>query len=294
MNGVINIIKPPGYTSHDLVNIVRRVANTKKVGHTGTLDPMAIGVLPVCIGKATKIVDYIQEDVKSYRCEMQFGIETTTQDVWGEITNESEEIPTLKDIEKTIHKFIGEIDQVPPMYSALKVGGQKLYSLAREGKVIKRKARKKTIYSFDIIKYNNGRLLFDISCSKGTYIRSICHDFGIELGTYGVMCFLERTATGPFNLSNGVMLEELKVKGEKYLLENLVDVEDALEGFDRIIVSEKLRYKVEHGVRIDYSRYLKEKAVDQQMYRIYIENTFAGIGQYNKDTNKLLMIKLFI
>lgn len=294
MNGVINIIKPPGFSSHDLVNIVRRTADMKKVGHTGTLDPMAVGVLPVCLGKATKIVDFIQDDIKHYRCEMKFGIETNTQDVWGEVINESDIIPDIVSVEKAIKSFIGEISQVPPMYSALKINGQKLYNLAREGKVVERKARKKTIYSFDIVKYEEGVLLFDVRCSKGTYVRTLCHDLGKKLDSYGVMTFLERVATGSFNLENGVMLQDLRKHGKDFLIENLVSIEDAISSFAKVVVGKELLDKIKHGVRINYVKYLKEKPLEGQRFRIYVEDVFVGIGQYNIETDKLLLTKLFI
>jgi tRNA pseudouridine55 synthase len=180
------------------------------------------------------------------------------------------------------------------MYSALKINGQKLYNLAREGKVVERKARKKTIYSFDIVKYEEGVLLFDVRCSKGTYVRTLCHDLGKKLDSYGVMTFLERVATGSFNLENGVMLQDLRKHGKDFLIENLVSIEDAISSFAKVVVGKELLDKIKHGVRINYVKYLKEKPLEGQMFRIYVEDVFVGIGQYNIETDKLLLTKLFI
>jgi tRNA pseudouridine55 synthase len=169
INGILNILKPPNMTSHDIVSLVRKKLKVKKVGHTGTLDPMAAGVLPICIGKATKIVEYLQKDTKVYRAELSLGIVTDTQDRWGNILSENTVDILEDDIVNTINSFRGEIEQTPPMYSAIKHKGKKLYELAREGITIKRDTRKVIIYSIDIVNIKNNKVLFDVKCSKGTY-----------------------------------------------------------------------------------------------------------------------------
>ena len=183
MDGVINVYKEKGYTSHDVVAIVRKTLNIKKVGHTGTLDPDAEGVLPVCIGSATKLADYIMAERKSYRAVIAFGAETTTQDGSGEITQRFEYDFDESRLIEAVKSFIGEQEQLPPMYSAIKVNGKKLYELAREGKEIERKKRKITIYDIRIVDIMPpDRAVIDIDCSKGTYIRSLCFDIGRKLG----------------------------------------------------------------------------------------------------------------
>src|SRR5699024_7826810 len=195
MDGILNIYKPPGMTSFDVVSIVRRELKIKKVGHTGTLDPMASGVLVLCTGKATKISQYILGSKKSYIGELTLGYETDTHDLEGKVLKHSKKKVSSKDISEVFNSFKGEVNQIPPMYSAVRFKGRKLYELAREGKVVERKSRKVTIYNLDILEIDeNNKVLFGVECSAGTYIRTLCNDIGYKLGTYGYMSYLTRTS----------------------------------------------------------------------------------------------------
>lgn len=197
--GVINIYKEKGFTSHDVVNIVRKNINNIKTGHTGTLDPDAEGVLPICVGKATKIADYIASDIKEYKAEILLGVSTSTQDITGEIIKKSDVTADYELIKNTIMSFVGEYWQKPPMYSAIKVDGKKLYELAREGKEIKRKKRLINIFDIKLNQViSKERLFFTVLCSKGTYIRTLCDDIGKKLGCGACMASLLRTRSGQF------------------------------------------------------------------------------------------------
>lgn len=212
--GIINLLKPAGMTSHDGVQLLRRLTGVKRIGHTGTLDPMAVGVLPLCIGNATRITEYLDLDYKKYRCEMQLGLETDTQDVWGTvICNGMNDIKNIDEnsILKALDSFKGTITQLPPNYSAVKVNGKRLYEYARQGQSVEVKPRKVEIKNITIISIDldKGRVTFDVECSKGTYIRTICQDTGKILGCGAVMSCLIRTASGRFTLEDTVTIEEL-------------------------------------------------------------------------------------
>ena len=219
MNKIVNILKPTGMTSHDVVSRVRRILSMKKVGHTGTLDPDAAGVLPICLNKATKVSELILNKEKSYICELTLGVATDTYDSSGVITFEGDTYNiTNEDIYKAFEGQKGEINQYPPVYSALKVNGQKMCDLARKGKAdtIEIKPRKVKIEKIEILNIIENKILFLVKCSKGTYVRSICHDIGQYLNCGGHMSFLLRTSSGKFNLENSITLEEL----EKYYNDN--------------------------------------------------------------------------
>ncbi len=210
MSGVILLNKPEGLTSHDCVNRMRRLFNTKKVGHTGTLDPMATGVLPILIGRATKAADLLVSDSKKYRAGLRLGLTTDTEDTTGEVLTRSEAVPNEDTVRSVCAEFVGDVMQIPPMYSALKVGGKKLVDLAREGVTVEREARKITVYSMDVISGDTPcDYILDVHCSKGTYIRTLCADIGTRLGCGGVMSSLTRTASGSFELSKCITLDEL-------------------------------------------------------------------------------------
>ena len=213
MTGIVNINKPYGKSSHFVVAVIRRITRIKKVGHTGTLDPLATGVLPICIGReSTKLSQAIMDGTKRYKALLQLGKTTTTQDSEGEVTSEREVNVTETDIKNAVAEFVGEISQIPPMYSAVKINGQKLYKLAREGKEIEREPRKITIYSIDVlnIDLNAATVELDICCSKGTYIRTLCNDIGEKLGCGGYMASLVRTKSASFTLENSITLEEFE------------------------------------------------------------------------------------
>lgn len=276
MDRIINILKPPNMTSHDVVGRLRRLTKIKRIGHTGTLDPMAAGVLPVCIGKSTKIIEYFEGDSKTYRCEMTLGASTDTEDAWGKVLEESDFLPSEDAIRQALMSFIGEIDQVPPMYSALKINGQKLYDLARQGKVVERKPRRRTIHNIDIIDINLDKktVLYDVTCSKGTYVRTICHDVGVRLGCFAHMSFLMRTTSGQFHIKEAVTLEDLQSKED--VLRRSRSIQEALDTFGKIIVPEKFTQKMINGVKIDLSTYIVETG---QYYMVYVGSIFLGTAK---------------
>ncbi len=290
LNGVINVYKEKGYTSHDVVAIVRKTLNIKKVGHTGTLDPDAEGVLPVCIGQATKLADYIMAERKSYTAEITFGAETTTQDASGDIIKEYEYTFDENRLREVIDTFKGEQTQVPPMYSAIKINGKKLYEIAREGREIERKARKITVYDIRIAEINPlNKVIIEIACSKGTYIRSLCSDIGNKLGWGAFMSSLTRTASGKFKLNEAVKLDELKNAAERGEAEKfIIPPDDVLSGYKRVTVSEKADKYLYNGGKI-YGGYLKydKKPSDNEIVLGYdATGRLVGIYLYKFDEEK--------
>ncbi|MCE5285114.1 MAG: tRNA pseudouridine(55) synthase TruB [Pelosinus sp.] len=217
--GIVNVVKPPGMTSHDVVSFIRRTYGLKKVGHAGTLDPAAAGVLPVFLGKATRLIEYAMQEDKSYRVELTLGYETDTGDDTGKTLSRAPFVmPAREKIEGALASFVGTTEQVPPMYSAIKVDGQKLYELARAGVDVEVKPRHITIYEIKLLKVSAEGFLFDVVCSKGTYIRSLCIDIGKKLGILAVMSFLVRTRAGQFALAEAHTLEEIAAQKEDLLL----------------------------------------------------------------------------
>lgn len=290
MDGIFNIYKEKGFTSHDVVAIVRRTIHMKKVGHTGTLDPDAEGVLPVCVGKATKLSDVIMDGRKSYRAMLRLGITTTTEDASGEVL-ETKEVEYNEDrIREVVASFIGKLEQVPPMYSAVKVNGKKLYELAREGKEIQRKSRTIEVYDIRIRQFlPPDRVEIDVDCSKGTYIRTLCADIGKRLGCGGHMAELLRTATGAFSLENAIKLDELKALAEQEKAEEaLLTMEEALKDFPVVKVSEKSQKFLYNGGKIQ-ERFFTEKPASFQEGDIVVvydhENNLVGLYEIKKDEN---------
>ena len=214
MFGFLNVYKPKGKTSHDVVAILRRITGVKQIGHTGTLDPFAEGVLPICIGKATRLIEYLKDD-KAYIGTVQLGKSTTTYDIEGDTVAENNNINiSVDEIESVLQFFRGKIEQTPPIYSAIKIKGKKLYEYARKGEEVKIEPRRVNIYKLDIVNYNNEtkQLELYIECSKGTYIRSIANDLGEKLGTYGHLIKLVRVKAGDFGVNDSVRLEDLHTK----------------------------------------------------------------------------------
>ncbi|HAT4106159.1 tRNA pseudouridine(55) synthase TruB [Clostridium perfringens] len=287
MNGVINIYKNTGMTSFDVVAMVRRVAKMKKVGHTGTLDPAASGVLPVCLGKATKIIDYIMENKKVYRVNLKLGMVTDTYDLEGEVLREKDASHITKDeILNCINSFVGTIDQVPPMYSALKQNGVRLYELARQGIEVHREARKVTIYSIENIKIeSNDNIQMDVCCSKGTYIRSLCYDIGEKLNFGATMTALERIQNGPFTKEEAINIEDLT---EELLEKHIISIEKALDSFEKITVNEKFGKLLRNGVKVFDNRMYSEEVEFNKLYRVYEDNgVFLGLGKRDEKGFKL-------
>ena len=287
MNGVINIYKNTGMTSFDVVAMVRRVAKMKKVGHTGTLDPAASGVLPVCLGKATKIIDYIMENKKVYRVNLKLGMVTDTYDLEGEVLREEDASHITKDeILNCINSFLGTIDQVPPMYSALKQNGVRLYELARQGIEVHREARKITIYSIENIKIeSNDNIQMDVCCSKGTYIRSLCYDIGEKLNVGATMTALERIQNGTFTKEEAINIEDLT---EELLEKHIISNEKALDSFEKITVNEKFGKLLRNGVKVFDNRMYSEEVEFNKLYRVYEDNgVFLGLGKRDEKGFKL-------
>lgn len=275
MNGVINVYKPCGITSFDVVRTIKRISKTKKVGHTGTLDPMATGVLPVCIGNATKIVDYIMQNHKVYKATLKLGVTTDTYDREGKILSESEiNHLTSKHIEDAIKSFIGDIEQMPPMYSALKVNGKRLYELAREGIEIERQKRKITIYDINIENIDIPYVKFTVKCSKGTYIRSLCYDIGDVLKVGGAMWDLERVETGTFSVENSIALEDLNEEN----IENVIIPMDKALAYKPIVFNNKFEKLLLNGVTIQNPFVIKD-IEENILYKVYLEDKFIGIGK---------------
>ena len=290
MDGIFNIYKEKGFTSHDVVAIVRRTIHMKKVGHTGTLDPDAEGVLPVCVGKATKLSDVIMDGRKSYRAMLRLGITTTTEDASGEVLDTKEVDFNEDKIREVVASFIGRLEQVPPMYSAVKVNGKKLYELAREGKEIERKSRTIEVYDIRIRQFlPPDRVEIDVDCSKGTYIRTLCSDIGKALGCGGHMAELLRTRTGAFSLENAIKLDELKALAEQEKAEEvLLTMEESLEDFPMVKVSEKSQKFLYNGGKIQ-ERFLTEKPAvltEGEIVATYDhENNLVGLYEIKKEEN---------
>jgi tRNA pseudouridine55 synthase len=223
--GVLAVNKPTGMTSHDVVNIVRKIYGTKKVGHTGSLDPMASGVLVVLVGRAVKATEYISSSHKRYRATLRLGMTTDTEDITGAILTESNDIPTSDRVKEVCKEFVGEIMQIPPMYSALKVNGQKLVDLARKGITVEREARKITVTSLSCKSTSASTdYIIDVACSGGTYIRTLCADIGARLGCGGVMATLDRTEACGFSIDKSFDIEELKTFDYDKLLSLLLQI----------------------------------------------------------------------
>ena len=300
MNKIVNIIKPTGMTSHDVVSAVRRILNIKKVGHTGTLDPDASGVLPICIGKSTKVSELILNKDKSYICELTLGINTDTYDSSGEILEKFDVKVTEEEIKNAFETQRGEIDQVPPIYSALKVNGKRMCDLARSGKAdeIVVKSRKINIKDIKILSINDNKIMFYVKCSKGTYVRSICYDIGKELGCGGHMSFLLRTSSGKFNLENGITLEQLQEHKENNTLDDyLYDIDYVLSNLNHVEIHQNAYKYYTNGGVIDDRRFIQRSFNDKdELVRVYCNGDFLGTGKLSKKDNtiQLKSDKLFI
>lgn len=288
MDGVLNIYKPVGMTSFDVVRIIRKISGTKKVGHTGTLDPLACGVLPVCLGKATKIVDYIMNGQKKYITTMRLGLTTDTYDREGSITSQSDVNISDEQITDAVNQFVGGIMQVPPMYSAIKIKGQKLYDLARQGIDIDRPARPVTIYNINVLNIELPFVKMSIDCSKGTYIRSLCYDIGKLLNCGGVMWELERSKTGTFDISNSIYLDNID---KDNISDFLIPMEQALADYVKIDFGEPYEKLLTNGVNLCDENAISGISKDIE-YRVYSKGRFLGLGKLNNTGFK--MTKLLV
>lgn len=282
MDGILNIRKEKGFTSHDVVAVVRRILHIRKVGHTGTLDPDAEGVLPICVGKATKLSDIIMDGTKSYRAMVRLGITTTTEDAAGEVIEEKQVDFDTEKIQKAVLAMIGEQEQVPPMYSAIKVNGKKLYELAREGKEIERKARKITIYGITIRQFlPPDRFEIDVDCSKGTYIRTLCSDIGKALGCGAHMETLLRTKTGGFTLDNAITLDQLQALADAGQTEQaFLSMDAALSDYPKAYTDIRAKKMLVNGGRIYEPYFTIEQAVQSDDLVTVYDDTRKLTGLY--------------
>ena len=291
LSGVINIYKDRGFTSHDVVNIVRKTLGRIKTGHTGTLDPEARGVLPICVGKSTKLADYIGADIKEYRAELTLGITTTTEDIWGDIVEKRDVSLEDEVVFKAITSFIGECKQTPPMFSAIKVNGKKLYELAREGKEIERKTRAITIYDIkEIVKKEPLKYEFTVVCSKGTYIRSLCRDIGEKLGCGGCMSALTRTRSGNFYIEDSISLEDFKEAVARGDIEDILLKPDrVLYNIPKVVVSSEADKYLYNGNKINIkyvSDIVKDKALVYDSYGDIV-GIYESVGEFIKPVTML-------
>lgn len=284
MDGVFNFYKPRGMTSHDAVYFFRRLLKIKKVGHTGTLDPNATGVLPICIGKATRISEYLLEVDKEYIGELSLGLETDTQDGDGTVLKSSDKKVTEDEIVQAFDKFKGIIYQTPPMYSALKQNGKKLYELAREGIIVERPSRKIDIKDIKILNnLNNRQIIFYTKCSRGTYIRTLCNDIGSNLGTYGYMSHLIRVGVGTFKIENSMSMEYLESMDKEELKNLITPIDHAIKHLKEITVESDYYKKLINGALIHIDGYNMDK---EDILRVYCNEEFIGIGKIiNKEGN---------
>lgn len=287
MDGIINVLKPVGISSYQVVDRLKKITGEKKVGHTGTLDPLAAGVLPLCFGRATKVAGFITDFNKSYRAEITFGTVTDTQDLSGKILKREEVSVSKLEIEKLLEKFKGKISQIPPMHSAVKYKGKRLYKLAREGIEVERKPRKVTIYSLKLIDYYPpNRALIDIVCSKGTYIRALCYDIGVKSGYGAVMSFLVRLRSGNFDLQNAVTIEELEEAAQRCTLnEYILPTDYSLRHLDRVEINERsLKFAINgNSLGVHNLTSFSGKLEEGQLIRVYFKDEFIAIGRIQKN-----------
>lgn len=318
--GIININKPAGMTSHDCIYALRRITGIKRIGHAGTLDPNATGVLPICIGSCSRVVEYMDLDFKTYRCTLTLGIETDTLDVWGEILkdNRGSFSFTEEQIREAFEGFDGVINQYPPKYSAVRVAGKRLYEYARSGQEVEIKPRSVYIHCLQIenIDLAQNMATFNVTCSKGTYIRTICADVGERLGCGAVMSALVRTKSGVFSIENSVPLDILKsAASEDEVNSYILPADFPLVNFGTAVIktNERAKWFVNGGhIRLSETEILKRPKFEQnepplgireeyqQAYNMYApdqtgeeKGTFLGVAFYNKKYKRLVADKVF-
>ena len=279
MNGVLIVNKEQDFTSHDVVAKLRGITRQKKIGHTGTLDPMATGVLPVCFGNATKLCDMLTDKSKEYETCMLLGVTTDTQDITGSILEKKEVKCTEKEISDVIQKFVGEYEQMPPMYSALKVNGKKLYELARAGIEVERKTRTVVIEKIEILSIDFPRVYLRVGCSKGTYIRTLCDDIGRELGCGATMEELKRTRVGGFTIENAYTLNQIENMMQEGVLENeLLRTDEVFKEYDKISAVTNEIDKFLHNGNPVYISNFERNTYDGELVRMYdLSGEFVGV-----------------
>ncbi|MBE6844239.1 MAG: tRNA pseudouridine(55) synthase TruB [Ruminococcus sp.] len=292
-NGIICINKPEGFTSFDVIAKMRGILKMKKLGHSGTLDPMATGVLPVFAGSATKAISIIPEMGKSYRAGFRLGVTTDTYDITGEILEEKTFSKSFAEIEQALSAFRGTITQLPPMYSAVQVNGKRLYDLARKGIEVERPSREVEISRLELLEYDEstGMGVLEMSCSKGTYVRSVIHDMGQSLGSGAVMTSLVRTCSNGFVLDECITLEQLeRLRDEEKLSEIIKPVESLFGSLPKLYLSEKKTGMYKNGVKLILDRLPIESG--QERVRVYgADRRFIGIAQTDREENVLRVLK---
>ncbi len=302
-NGIINIYKEKGYTSHDVVAKMRGILKMKKIGHTGTLDPDAEGVLPVCIGKATKVVDLIVEKDKTYEAVLKLGLVTDTQDMTGTIIRTAKVDVSLDQIRQAVDGFIGGYNQIPPMYSALKVNGKKLYELARQGMEIERKPRRVDIHDIQILGYNPlfNEVKLRVDCGKGTYIRTLLYDIGEVLTCGGAMKSLVRTKVGSFLISESLRLDRVEEYVSNETINNhIILVEDMFVSYPKVVVESEYHKLIYNGNKfceehIDKMLSQFDDIDNIDLVRVYdSEGAFIGIYRYVNEEKKFTAEKMFL
>lgn len=287
MDGFINVLKPTGMSSHDVVDVVRRIFHQKRVGHAGTLDPAAAGILPIALGRAARLVEYLEGADKSYRAEIAFGYATDTGDVYGTVTERAEHpvLPAEEEIEAVLARFRGCITQRPPAYSAIKVGGKRAADLVRQGRVVEIPTRTVTIHRLELLHIDaeRRRIRIDVDCSKGTYIRSLCADIGAALHLPATMRFLLRSRVGAFTLADAYTPEELAEAGE-----------DAVCAADRAL-SLPCYELAQQRVKAFYSGLstTERRPLTAGLYRVYADGVFLGIGRYDANAQEMYPEKAF-
>lgn len=294
LSGFINIYKEKGFTSHDVVNIVRNKLNKVKTGHTGTLDPCAEGVLPICVGKATKLADYISANIKEYRASITFGITTATEDIWGDVLEKRAVSASEKEIIHAIKGFQGEYSQKPPMYSAVKINGKKLYELAREGKEVERKTRLIHIYEIkDIVRIDENIYEFSVLCSKGTYIRTLCSDIGKKLGCGACMSALTRTRSGSFYIKDSIRIDEFKKMAEAGETEKfLINPDTVLKDYRKVTAESNADKFIQNGNKIN-TGFLDSGVTQGERLRLYdsrgrLVGIYEASGSFIKPVTMLI------
>lgn len=297
-HGIINVYKEKGFTSHDVVAKLRGILQQKKIGHTGTLDPDATGVLPVCLGKGTKLCDMLTDKDKVYETVLLLGTETDTQDITGQVLSEKSVKADVETVTKSIAGFVGGYSQIPPMYSALKVNGRKLCDLARAGVEVERKPRQVTIHSIDILEVNLPRVKMRVHCSKGTYIRTLCHDVGGKLGCGGCMESLVRTKVSCFCIEDARTLDEIKELVNRNCLDShILKIEDFFEGLQKIVVRKDYSQRIYNGNPFYYSQItgVETPLVQDEEVRVFDEdNQFVGIYKYDTKNKEFRNVKMFL
>lgn len=302
MNGIINVYKEKGYTSHDVVAKLRGILRQKKIGHTGTLDPQAEGVLPVCLGNATRLCDLLTDKTKEYEAVLRLGVTTDTQDMTGTILTQSEVTASENEIADIMSTFKGKLMQIPPMYSALKVGGRKLVDLAREGIEVERKAREIEIFELEILEIQLPLVRFRVNCSKGTYIRTLCQDIGEKAGCGGAMESLLRTRVDRFEVKDSLTLEQIEqLRDEERLDEILYPVDEVFLHLPAVTVKNEFRKVIDNGNSLypkmyeQKVKFFSDEDMTPEQIRVYNEDgIFYGIYVYDLQRRCFKPYKMFL